>query len=131
MLKLKKNPVGIILFDFYMEELRNVKLDLRIWLKPAIEHTLDDYFVEVVPMLKTDTKRKRGHLCFKAEELRKTKTDFFHIENIPFEDATYKGLLLGVLQIKVKSRKRKTKYTLMNSNTKLNFNFLTLEKKGP
>jgi len=108
----KNNIVGIIQFDIYMEQVKNVTLDLKLSVlsNEKIEG-LEEFFVEVVPMLRTDKKRTSAHPVFKAVYEKSGEKGHFMVKNIPYEDATYRGLLLGILDITIRTKKEKIIYS--------------------
>jgi len=103
--------VGTVQFDIYFEQLKNVGLDLKLSILTENKLDLDDFILEAVPMLKSDKKRTSSHTVFKTNYLKKESKGFFNIKSIPFVDATFKGLLLGLLDITLKTKKKK----LMNN----------------
>jgi len=125
--------VGTIMFDLYVEEMKNVEASLNITITPHDKKLpVTDYYMELSQILKSEQKRKKGRVLAKTCTLKKLKSESYSVEQIFFPNSTLKALGNEILQIIFKTNKRKnSNKPLTNAVARIHFDkFLSLETQS-
>jgi len=104
----KTKVVGSIVFDLFIEEMKNVDVNLNVTVTPLDKRTdISDYYLEISQILKSEQKRKKGKGLVKTNTLKKLRTESFIVEHIPYPNTTLKALDNEIIQITLKTKKKK------------------------